>query len=128
MSNNNEIGLRIKEIRKTLKLTQADFAKGIGSTQNNLTCYETGRRNPSAAVLHSICREYDVNRDYLEKGIGDMFNPMSEDEELDLYIGRISGSNSKTDISKKKLIKAICKLSDDEWEVLKKIIAEMQEG
>lgn len=127
-TNENDIAVRLKELRKSLHLTQAEFAKRIGSTQNNLTCYETGRRNPSAAVFHSISREFNANEDWLRTGNGDMFNPMSEDEELDLYIGHISGSKNKVDMSKKKLIKAICKLSDEEWEVLKKIIAETQEG
>lgn len=54
-----------------------------------------------------------------------MFNPMSEDEELDMYIGRISGGEDKF---KKNLLKALCKLTDEEWNVLKKIIAEMKEG
>ena len=54
-----------------------------------------------------------------------MFNPMSEDEELDMYIGRISGGEDKF---KKNLLKALSKLTDEEWNVLKKIIAEMKEG
>lgn len=124
-TNENDIAARLKELRKALHLTQAEFAKRIGSTQNNLTCYETGRRNPSAAVFHSISREFNANEDWLRTGNGDMFNPMSEDEELDLYIGRISGSEDKF---KKNLLKALCKLTDEEWNVLKKIISEMKEG
>lgn len=124
-TNENDIAVRLKELRKALHLTQAEFAKRIGSTQNNLTCYETGRRNPSAAVFHSISREFNANEDWLRTGAGDMFNPMSEDEELDLYIGRISGSD---DNFKKNLLKALCKLTEDEWDVLKKIISEMKEG
>ncbi len=124
-TNENDIAVRLKELRKALHLTQAEFAKRIGSTQNNLTCYETGRRNPSAAVFHSISREFNANEDWLRTGAGDMFNPMSEDEELDLYIGNISGSD---DNFKKNLLKALCKLTEDEWDVLKKIISEMKEG
>lgn len=120
-TNENDIAVRLKELRKALHLTQAEFAKRIGSTQNNLTCYETGRRNPSAAVFHSISREFNANEDWLRTGAGDMFNPMSEDEELDLYIGNISGSD---DNFKKNLLKALCKLTEDEWDVLKKIISE----
>lgn len=127
MENNENIsfGLRIRELRKTLEMTQNDFAIRIGLTQNTITKYETGLRSPSNQIVISICREFNVNEDWLRTGNGDMFNPMSEDEELDLYIGRISGNEDKF---KKNLLKALCKLTEDEWNVLKKIIAEMKEG
>lgn len=127
MDNNENIsfGLRIRELRKVLEMTQNDFAIRIGLTQNTITKYETGLRSPSNQIVISICREFNVNEDWLRTGNGDMFNPMSEDEELDLYIGRISGSEDKF---KKNLLKALCKLSEDEWNVLKKIISEMKEG
>lgn len=114
---------RIKELRKALNLTQNELGSRIGMTPNTITNYETGRRIPSNQVIFSICREFNVNEDWLRTGNGDMFNPISEDEELDLYIGRISGGK---DEFKKKLIKSLCKLSEDEWDVLKKIISEMK--
>lgn len=127
MENNENIsfGLRIRELRKTLEMTQNDFAVRIGLTQNTITKYETGLRSPSNQIVISICREFNVNEDWLRTGNGDMFNPMSEDEELDLYIGRISGSEDKF---KKNLLKTLCKLTEEEWNVLKKIISEMKEG
>lgn len=127
MENNENIsfGLRIRELRKTLEMTQNDFAVRIGLTQNTITKYETGLRSPSNQIVISICREFNVNEDWLRTGNGDMFNPISEDEELDLYIGHISGSEDKF---KKNLLKALCKLTEDEWNVLKKIISEMKEG
>lgn len=114
---------RIKELRKALNLTQNELGSRIGMTPNTITNYETGRRVPSNQVIFSICREFNVNEDWLRTGNGDMFNPISEDEELDLYVGRISGG---TDEFKKNLIKTLCKLSEDEWNVLKKIISEMK--
>ncbi len=114
---------RIKELRKALNLTQNELGSRIGMTPNTITNYETGRRVPSNQVIFSICREFNVNEDWLRTGNGDMFNPISEDEELDLYVGRISGG---ADEFKKNLIKTLCKLSEDEWDVLKKIISEMR--
>lgn len=124
-SENISFGLRIKKLRKALEMTQNDFAIRIGLTQNTITKYETGLRSPSNQIVISICREFNVNEKWLRTGEGEMFNPMSEDEELDLYIGRISGGD---DIFKKNLLKILCKLTDAEWEVLKKIISEMKEG
>lgn len=118
---------RIKAIRRhdSINLSQEAFGNRIGLTKAAISKIEKGVSNMSEQTILSICREFNVNEDWLRTGNGDMFNPMSEDEELDLYIGRISGSEDKF---KKNLLKALCKLTDEEWNVLKKIISEMKEG
>lgn len=75
-----DIGSRIKKIRKELDLTQAEFAARIGSVQNTVTGYESGRRNPSAPVISLICREFRVNEEWLKTGNGEMFSPEVSDE------------------------------------------------
>ena len=74
------IGDRLKRLRKELDLTQEAFASRIGSVQNTITGYESGRRNPSAPVISLICREFDVNEEWLRNGTGEMFAPKSNDE------------------------------------------------
>ena len=74
------IGDRLKRLRKELDLTQEAFASRIGSVQNTITGYESGRRNPSAPVISIICREFDVNEEWLRNGTGEMFAPESNDE------------------------------------------------
>ena len=64
---------RIKELRKQLRLTQQQFAERIGSVQNTITGYETGRRVPSGQVIALICREFNVNETWLRTGEGEMF-------------------------------------------------------
>ena len=74
------IGERIKKIRKELNLTQTEFALRIGSVQNTVTGYESGRRNPSAPVISLICREFNVNEEWLRTGQGDMFLKIPEED------------------------------------------------
>lgn len=66
---------RIKKIRRTLDLTQQEFAARIDSVQNTITGYETGRRVPSSQVISLICREFGVNEKWLRTGEGEMFIP-----------------------------------------------------
>lgn len=71
---------RIKMLRKALDLTQTEFAKRIGSVQNTITGYESGRRTPSSQVVSLICREFGVNERWLRYGEGEMFAPQAENE------------------------------------------------
>lgn len=64
---------RIKELRKSLGLNQADFGKRIGVAPNTISTYENGSRALSDAIIMSICREFGVNEDWLRTGNGDMF-------------------------------------------------------
>ena len=64
---------RIKQLRKTLGLTQQEFAERIGITRNAVANNETGRNEPIGSVLNLICNEYNVNPDWLRNGSGEMF-------------------------------------------------------
>lgn len=71
---------RLKKLRKALDLTQTEFAERIGTVQNTITGYESGRRNPSGPVISAICKEFNVNREWLVSGVGEMFAPDAGNE------------------------------------------------
>lgn len=116
---------RIKYLREHLNISQEKLGETIGLSKSGISSIENGNRNVTEKHIKLIGSCFNVSEDWLRTGNGDMFNSMSEDEELDLYIGRISGSEDKF---KKNLLKALCKLTEDEWNVLKKIISDMKEG
>ena len=64
---------RIKQLRKVLDLTQQEFADRIGMKRNSIANYEIGRNTPIDAVIVSICREFNVNENWLRTGEGEMF-------------------------------------------------------
>lgn len=70
---------RIKKIRKNADLTQEKFAERLGIKRNTVATYETGKSEPMDNIIISICREFNVNREWLLTGKGDMYN-MPEDE------------------------------------------------
>lgn len=69
---------RIKKLRRVLDLTQGEFADRLGIKQNTISKYETGRGIPTTAVMALICREFDVNEEWLRTGTGEMFNQTEE--------------------------------------------------
>ena len=94
---------RIKKLRKALDLTQQEFANRIGSVQNTITGYETGRRVPSNQVISLICREFNVNEIWLRTGGGEMFVP-SPTSELDALVARYPQMTPETRVFIEKLV------------------------
>ena len=68
---------RIKKLRKTLELTQQVFAEKIGLKQNSIALIESGKRNISDQAVLSICREFNVNEEWLRTGTGEIFKATS---------------------------------------------------
>ena len=61
------VGRRIREIRG-FDMTQNEFARRIGVTQSHLSAVERGTREPGAAVLLAISREFGKSVDWLLTG------------------------------------------------------------
>ncbi len=70
---------QIRRLRKELDITQQEFAERIGVSRANIGKYETGISEPSAAVLSLICREFNVNEEWLRTGEGEMFRAAPSD-------------------------------------------------
>lgn len=115
------MGERVKELRKVLGLSGEKFGEKIGVTRSAISDIERGRNGLSEQNILAICREFNVNEEWLRTGTGKMFKDMSLDEEIINFIGEIQWDASNT--FKKKFISAIAKLNDDEWKVLEKIIS-----
>lgn len=72
---------RVKILRKSLNLTLEKFGARLGVGKNAISRIETGKSNLTDQMFLSICREYNVNPTWLEKGTGPMFLERSEDDE-----------------------------------------------
>lgn len=114
---------RLKELRKALHLTQQKLADKLGVKQNTIAQYEMGRNEPSDAVIVSICREFGVSEDWLRNGNGDMFIPMTRDEEIASFIGGVQ--SDVEDTFKKRFISALAKLSTEEWKAIERLMENM---
>lgn len=117
------MGERVKELRKALGLSGEKFGEKIGLKRNSLSQIETGKNNLSEQNILAICREFNVNEDWLRYGTGEMFKDMTLDEEIISFIGEVQWDASNT--FKKRFISAIAKLNEEEWKVLEKIIIDM---
>lgn len=82
-------GERVKEIRKALDLTLEKFGDPLGVGKTAISNIEKGNRNLTDQMAKAICREYNVNFDFLMYGDGDMFSdlPQTIIEELAAQFG-----------------------------------------
>ena len=70
MANKNVIGQRIRTMRLSRGMTQADLAKAIGQSQSSITMYETGRREPDFETLEALADVFNVPLIYFVEGGG----------------------------------------------------------
>lgn len=113
---------RIKQIRKNAKLTQVEFGEKIGVKGNTITGYETGLRNPTDAVILSICREFNVNENWLRNGTGEMF--IERDGSFTELLSELDDSD---DDFIKNLIKTYMELDETDKKSLHKMAKMMAE-
>lgn len=71
-------GERIKEIRTALGLTLEKFGDKLGVTKVAISNIEKGNRNLTEQMIKAICREYNVNYDYIMYGTGEKFNDLPQ--------------------------------------------------
>ena len=72
------IGEKLKDIRKTKGLTQAEFGQNIGFSKQAVSNIENNLSNPSIEFISKLIMFYDVNANWLIVGAGEMFNNSHE--------------------------------------------------
>jgi transcriptional regulator with XRE-family HTH domain len=115
---------RIKMIRKKNHLTQKEFGDIIGVKNNTITNYETGERNPSNAIITSICKEFRINKEWLVNGTGEMEVPLSEDEQITIFLENTLELSD--DSLQKRLVYALSKLTLHDWVILEEVVKKLQ--
>lgn len=76
---------RIKEIRKSLNLSQDEFGRRLGVTRGAITNIELNKTEPKELFLELICKVFDVNEHWLRTGEGEMFRQLTEQQQLMKY-------------------------------------------
>ena len=83
---------RIREVREHFKLTQTEFGERLGVSRDVIGNIEYNRlKNPKQKepIIKLICSTFGVNEIWLRSGEGEMLQAMTEDEELDAYLGDV---------------------------------------
>ena len=114
---------RIKSARTTLGKTQAEFAQAINRTQSLFARYENGTNNINDRTIADICREFNVNEQWLCTGEGPMFR---EQDNLDnMLTADVAKLVRSSDEFTKKLIHNYLSLPQEARDEVKKFILKL---
>lgn len=114
---------RVKVLRAALHLSQEAFGKRLGVTGTAVSRMESGDRDVTEQMKLAIMREFNVREEWLRNGTGEMFNELSQEEEVAYIVGQ--ALPQAPDFIKDTFI-ALGKLSQDftpeDWQAVKKFI------
>lgn len=111
---------RIKLVRIKKSLNQTDFAKRLSISRSAVCKIESGENSPSEQTINLICKEFNVNSEWLRTGKGEMFIEKSKDILIsDMFADIFKGDDTNF---KYRLVSALSKLDDDDWDSLEKFI------
>lgn len=114
---------RIKALRKVLGMSQDIFAEKLGLTKNYISLIENGNRNLSEQSVKVLCREFNVNEEWLRNGTGEMFLPTDRNADIARLTKQLLDEES--DSFKNRLISILSNLSVEEWQYLEKRAKEL---
>ena len=115
------IGERIKAARKSMGMTQADFAERIGLKPTAVLMYEKGSRNVTEQSIALIVQAYNINEEWLRSGHGAMFQECDDAiisqlaEQYKLggeQVALIKSFLSLTDSQRDAVVAAVCNAAD----------------
>ena len=117
---------RLKELRKTLKLSQTKFGEGIGVGLGVIRNLEDGITEPSTALVDLMSKVYNVDVVWLETGDGEMFRKMTRREKIAAFVSEALADES--DSFRSDLILTLSALSDDGWRKLREVIQDFKKA
>ena len=109
--------------------TKTAFAKKINVSQPFISQVVTGTASPSDRTIADICREFNVNENWLRTGRGDPYIQLSRDEELAQFFGVVMKGEDPD--FRRRLLSVMSRLTTDEWALLErmawKLVDELQQ-
>lgn len=120
---------RISKVIRDKEKTKTAFSDRINVSQAFVSQMCSGLKVPSDRTIADICREFNVNEDWLRTGRGDPYIQLSRDEELAQFFGNVMKGEDPD--FRRRLLSVMSRLTTDEWALLErmawKLVDELQQ-
>jgi transcriptional regulator with XRE-family HTH domain len=118
-----ELNERIREVRKKNNLTMEKFGERISISKVSVSRLESGINNPSEQTISLICKEFNVDENWLRTGSGDMCPASDRQKDISNAVNRLMSGESES--FKSRFINMLSGLSENEWEILERKAIEL---
>ena len=119
-------GERIKELRKNLGLTLEKFGERLGVGKTAINKLEKGENNVTDQMCKSICREFNVNEEWLRTGDGEMFI-IPDDETAAIVSNLLEAKDNEFYNTVLDVLRTYDQLSSESQEVINQFCKELLE-
>lgn len=110
---------RISKVIRDKEKTKTAFSDRINVSQAFVSQMCSGLKVPSDRTIADICREFNVNEDWLRTGRGDPYIQLSRDEELAQFFGDVMKGEDPD--FRRRLLSVMSRLTTDEWALLERM-------
>ena len=80
------INQRIKQLRETMRLSQAKFAKPVAISSGHIASIELGNRNVPDRIIKIISFVYGASEEWIKSGEGEMFTTRPSGEKHNVIL------------------------------------------
>lgn len=115
-----QIGTRIAAIVEHLAIKKSDFAKRLNITPAHVTRLCSGVGKPSDRTIIAICKEFNVNEEWLRTGKGQMILETTRTQKIADFMADVMSDTE--DSVRLTIVSALADLDVEDWEAISKII------
>lgn len=116
---------RIRHLRKSLNLTQKEFANSLMLSRTTITNFESGSKIPSDKTIDHICAKYNLNKNWLLTGSEDMYvNTLNNLDFFNEIIEYLDENDTESLI----FIKNYIKLSSEDKSLMNSLLTRLLEN
>lgn len=118
----SEINTRIAAVIQASGLTKTAFAERVKVSQQHISRLAKDG-TPSDRTIADICREFNVNEQWLRTGEGEMFSTLSREEEITKFameIIRDPGSEFQ-----RQLLTTMARLEPAQWKLMEQMLDQL---
>ena len=110
---------RISLIIKTKCKNKTEFAKRLNVSQAFVSQLCSGASMPSERTISDICEKFNINKEWLLTGEGEMQTPVSRDAAIASFMGDVMKGEDAD--FRRRLVAVLSKLDATEWELLERM-------
>lgn len=118
----SSVSERIARVVDESGLTKTAFAAKLNITQQYVSNLCLGKKKPSDRTITDICREFDVNEEWLRTGEGEMFIHKTRTDEITAFVGDIL--RGEPDF-RQRFISVLARMTTEEWKILEAKVLEL---